>query len=571
MKKFLISLILVTFITLGMMPLPSNAYAQTLTAPSSSTTSSPQGTTLQTVQYTRYSVDSPEGQKALKSLEKALKIMRGSVCSQPDSWYWQGAVHWVPAVKDLPQRNDLCQKYTQATFDDPAQKAEVERLIIAWQHCTHNLTSSQNPSPHVTLTEEFYGHHFLPWHRLYLAYFEKIVRKLSGDDLFAIPYWDYTRQPTVPTEFVNSASSLYEGLRDPVINVTKKVDSIKQQQIQKDKISAYESTAFNSLADPNSLGLNFTNKIDGSPHGVMHVYIGGRTNAFNPIWQKPSPSNSGIMRDVTTAGFDPIFWVHHSNIDRYWESWTQATKIKATAKDIPLSQELTQLYTFSDENGIEHTYKTSQEIIDAVYNKVDFKYDSLDKDAGQSAREQPASFLDRSIQPQITDLVGTEQPLHKNINALTTPIAVQLTIPLQADPDLALPNVDPSTRSALPDASSVASLALGQYVLEVQVSYENRPSRNYSVYLDLSPLTGSFTSTITDIKNFYVGAANFFDVHSSETGTKTFAFDVTDELNAQFPALGLSALNNFNLLFVSDDGSSSSDVFVEKIALRKLA
>src|SRR4051794_35429890 len=30
---------------------------------------------------------------------------------------------------------------------------------------------------------------FLPWHRGYLFYFEKIVRKLAEDDNFRLPYW----------------------------------------------------------------------------------------------------------------------------------------------------------------------------------------------------------------------------------------------------------------------------------------------------------------------------------------------------------------------------------------------
>ena len=30
---------------------------------------------------------------------------------------------------------------------------------------------------------------------------------------------------------------------------------------------------------------------------------------------------AGAMADVPTAAFDPIFWVHHSNIDRLWVEW----------------------------------------------------------------------------------------------------------------------------------------------------------------------------------------------------------------------------------------------------------
>ncbi|HLY77782.1 MAG TPA: tyrosinase family protein, partial [Caulobacteraceae bacterium] len=29
----------------------------------------------------------------------------------------------------------------------------------------------------------------------------------------------------------------------------------------------------------------------------------------------------GLMSDPRTAAVDPIFWVHHANIDRLWEVW----------------------------------------------------------------------------------------------------------------------------------------------------------------------------------------------------------------------------------------------------------
>jgi tyrosinase len=34
-----------------------------------------------------------------------------------------------------------------------------------------------------------------------------------------------------------------------------------------------------------------------------------------------SPQLPGLMSDPDTAGLDPIFWLHHANIDRLWEVW----------------------------------------------------------------------------------------------------------------------------------------------------------------------------------------------------------------------------------------------------------
>ena len=42
------------------------------------------------------------------------------------------------------------------------------------------------------------------------------------------------------------------------------------------------------------------------PHNWVHVDVGG---------------DFGEMRSPATAGRDPIFWLHHANIDRIWEMW----------------------------------------------------------------------------------------------------------------------------------------------------------------------------------------------------------------------------------------------------------
>ena len=46
---------------------------------------------------------------------------------------------------------------------------------------------------------------FLPWHRCYLLYFERICRKLSGMKDFALPYWNWTTSPSIPTPFWSGA------------------------------------------------------------------------------------------------------------------------------------------------------------------------------------------------------------------------------------------------------------------------------------------------------------------------------------------------------------------------------
>src|SRR5436305_4534028 len=44
-------------------------------------------------------------------------------------------------------------------------------------------------------------------------------------------------------------------------------------------------------------------RLESTPHDSVHVSIGGFMGSFG------------------TAARDPIFWLHHSNIDRLWDAW----------------------------------------------------------------------------------------------------------------------------------------------------------------------------------------------------------------------------------------------------------
>ncbi|MCW8878281.1 MAG: tyrosinase family protein [Kangiellaceae bacterium] len=68
--------------------------------------------------------------------------------------------------------------------------------------------------------------------------------------------------------------------------------------------------------------------VDMEPHNTIHIWVGG----FNPNYDKNKADNDnpkdlidtnqvGDMLANLTAGFDPIFWPHHVNIDRIFHLW----------------------------------------------------------------------------------------------------------------------------------------------------------------------------------------------------------------------------------------------------------
>ena len=146
---------------------------------------------------------------------------------------------------------------------------------------------------------------------MFVYYFEQIVRRVSGRADFTLPYWDYTsddpaKRGVVPLEFRSPA--------DPVFGVLYRPD-------RTDLANSGQPIQSNNRGDPMKIGgpmgkanyemvgsdAGFCRAINSSIHGNIHVLVG----------------NSLGMGTVPYSAGDPLFWVHHSNIDRMWASWNR--------------------------------------------------------------------------------------------------------------------------------------------------------------------------------------------------------------------------------------------------------
>lgn len=131
--------------------------------------------------------------------------------------------------------------------------------------------------------------YFLAWHRGYIYYFERQLQIVSGNSNLALPYWDYYSYPTMPPEFT-----------DPATN--------------------------NPLYVAGRVNTNVYNALSLTPFGsTVWNFERGRTNAFEPLIES-RPHNpvhniiAGVMRTMESP-LDPIFYLHHTNIDRLWHAW----------------------------------------------------------------------------------------------------------------------------------------------------------------------------------------------------------------------------------------------------------
>lgn len=140
---------------------------------------------------------------------------------------------------------------------------------------------------------------FLPWHRMQLARFERIVAEVSGKSDFALPYWDWGKDP-FPAVFQ----------QDPVFRQAKRTvprGLIMEAGWFTARLDDPFATFFGApreVADPAWPGPRYAaGSAEWSGHNLAHGYIGGD------------------MNDLQRAPNDPVFWLHHANVDRCWAQW----------------------------------------------------------------------------------------------------------------------------------------------------------------------------------------------------------------------------------------------------------
>ena len=158
---------------------------------------------------------------------------------------------------------------------------------------------------------------FLPWHRMYLYYFEQILRDASGDTNLTLPYWDWTDpdQRSLPAPFLDPNSPLYEPNRSFEANAGGALDPAAVRWTQARAEIAFSSTlpqrGFGGQAAGWPGSYQPHGAMESLAHDLVHDQIGG------------------LMGDPRTAARDPIFWLHHANVDRLWNQWLLASSGRA--------------------------------------------------------------------------------------------------------------------------------------------------------------------------------------------------------------------------------------------------
>jgi tyrosinase len=130
------------------------------------------------------------------------------------------------------------------------------------------------------------GANFLSWHREYLAKLE--ARLIAINPLVTLPYWDWvTDRTAIPTALTDSHDISDWGItRGATFNGN----------------SLASAAQLNTLLAGNNFN-TFQNTLEAAPfHNRLHGLVGGT------MATSASPA-------------DPVFWLHHTFIDKIWADW----------------------------------------------------------------------------------------------------------------------------------------------------------------------------------------------------------------------------------------------------------
>lgn len=431
----------------------------------------------------------PASDQTLVWYARGIAEMQKRPVTDATSWRYQAAIH------DYDPTDDPLATPGEALPAQPEQDTY-------WARCQHGTW------------------YFLPWHRGFLFYFEQIllkaIKQLGGPPDWALPYWNYSdasnpKARCLPQVFWTaklpdgSPNTLMVTARARGANAGQPLGSRSSAEIttclQKPAFmnnSSGGATGFGGGRTGFSHGGSLLGELETVPHGSMHVAVGGP---------------SGWMSAFNTAGLDPVFWLHHANIDRLWEVWR---KRNTSHTNPTLAAWLSGISFDFHDAGAAPVKLSVNQVLDTTEPLLDYVYEDV---SDPLATAGPAAVQPRAAiaMPRVPEMIGASDT-KQAISLASQPVSVQVTLQAPTSP---------------------AAKAFQAAPPEVHLNLENitakrRPVESYLVYVNLPD--GAKPEDHPELK---AGLLPLFGVIEASRATKEHAgdglshsFDITHVVSA---------------------------------------
>lgn len=429
----------------------------------------------------RYNIQTPIGDQMAARYATAVRTLMSLPQQDPRSWTFLWYTHWVRG--DTTKEAEIARIFPDTA--DPRNALALE----TWNTC----------QPHATGSNKLM---FLPWHRMFVYFYERLLRSVLADPDFTLPYWNYSPdslgpyQTSIPPQFRARLdplfSSLYRPARRSAVNSGAAID-YGQESLQ--RLHLAPSMSETTYAPVGAI-MGFNNRLNTHVHGNVHSLVG----------------NSLGMTNIKWSANDPLFWMHHNNIDRVWESWNKAGFSNPTT-----TTWLNKTFVFVDELG--------QRVVAAVRDFTNigllgYSYDSL-----ETVPPPPPPAASTTV---ASDGSATVQSASSDT---PVPVAIARNVVLGQRATRVLLVTSNSRQGSFDQR--VRYLRPGRRLfLVLEDLYTQVPVEViYDVYLNLPSGAGAKQALA-----HWVGDLNFFDAldhkHDHNAGPSFVSYDVTDKAQA---------------------------------------
>ncbi len=275
-----------------------------------------------------------------KDFEEALALFRADDASAkvPDRGYLAFAVrHGNP----MPVRKRLA--------NVPQQDAPADCM------CNHSTGDvSANPAD---LSQPL----FLLWHRAYIHAFELSLRFIMRDELaplraqrklpvpdwqhFRLPYWDWSSEdPNIRKQEL--AAICEHFIAKGVLPSSRSIFGAPPNLASVDPGIVFQNPFYDHLRNPEIFGSaacpsdlfpleEAENPMIAAPAEPFTVFNKRFLDGWHQTVHQRVGGGGQTMGSTEYASQDPLFWVHHANVDRLWMVWVAGRQAEGEAAPVP--------------------------------------------------------------------------------------------------------------------------------------------------------------------------------------------------------------------------------------------
>ena len=190
---------------------------------------------------------------------------------------------------------------------------------------------------------------------MYLLFHERILGSLIGDDTFALPFWNWDDPEAMIFPDMCHKGPFVDSQREPThfnhvvdLNYNFEMGIVGDGLEQVNANLAFMYNQVISAAKKPELFMGCPlypgedgfcdgpGTVENAPHNTVHDWVGLASN--------PEREHMGAFY---SAGWDPCFYMHHTNLDRIWDVWRHIHGIYVPIND---TLWLNSYFYFYDEN-----------------------------------------------------------------------------------------------------------------------------------------------------------------------------------------------------------------------------